>query len=184
MITMRYCLPAGTPEIPLICSNSINYRIICWWESWKRDNPKIVLFPLRLVSLFFFILKHKPDIAVSQSSFYQPLVAKLLRIPCLYTNDNEHAKGNLFGFFSPTKLSYPWHCKIWNLRSVFRLKSKVSFYPSVRRQYISHSFHDLQSLAAGPKSKIYFRPEPWSAQYYKGPFNFFDDILLKLIQRI
>jgi len=146
----------------------------------KGIIQKIVLFPLRLVSLFFFILKHKPDIAVSQSSFYQPLVAKLLRIPCLYTNDNEHAKGNLFGFLFADKVILPMALQNLEITKRFPLKSKISFYPSVKEAVYLSQFHDLQSLAAGPKSKIYFRPEPWSAQYYKGPFNFFDDILLKL----
>ncbi|GAB1452039.1 hypothetical protein MASR2M47_20950 [Draconibacterium sp.] len=30
------------------------------------------------------------------------------------------------------------------------------------------------------KAAIYFRPEPWSAQYYNGPLNFFDEMLLML----
>ena len=146
----------------------------------KGIMQKSLFFPRRLLKLFFFIRKHKPDIAASQSSFYQPVIAKLLRIPCLYTNDNEHAKGNLFGFLFATKVVLPAALKGESFTKRWPLKKKLSFYPSVKESVYLSQDHELLNKASGTKNKIYFRPEPWSAQYYTGPLNFFDNILLKL----
>jgi uncharacterized protein len=143
---------------------------------------KLLFFPRRLFALYWFIRKQKPDFAASQSSFYQPLVAKLLNIPCLYTNDNEHAKGNIFGFLFGTKVLLPHTLSNEKFTRKWPLKTKLTFYPSVKEAIYLSQQPELLPLLAEKKSKIYFRPEPWSAQYYKGPLNFFDDILLKLSQ--
>lgn len=146
----------------------------------KGTLQKLLFFPRRLMKLYSFIKKNRPDIAASQSSFYQPIVAKTLRIPCLYTNDNEHARGNIFGFLFAKRVVLPFVLK--NNRSVKRwpLKSKVLFYPSVKEAIYLSQRTDVSSLSSGEKTKIYFRPEPWSAQYYNGPLNFFDTALLQL----
>ena len=60
------------------------------------------------------------------------------------------------------------------------LKKKVIFYPSVKEAIYLSQQPELLKLLNIKKSKIYFRPEPWSAQYYNGPLNFFDNILVKL----
>jgi predicted glycosyltransferase len=143
---------------------------------------KLLFFPRRLITLFCFIRKHKPEIAASQSSFYQPIVAKLLKIPCLYTNDNEHAKGNIFGFLFGTKVVLPYTLSNEKFTGKWPLKTKLVFYPSIKEAIYLSQRPELLSLLKEKKSKIYFRPEPWSAQYYKGPLNFFDDILLRLSQ--
>jgi uncharacterized protein len=146
----------------------------------KGKMQKLMLFPRRLIKLFSFIRKNRPDIAASQSSFYQPVVAWLLGIPCLYTNDNEHAKGNLFGFLFAKQVILPAILKdiIWAKR--WPLKNKISFYPGVKEAIYLSGRKDLIAISEGRKNRIYFRPEPWSAQYYSGPLNFFDDTILKL----
>jgi uncharacterized protein len=141
---------------------------------------KLLFFPRRLFALYFFIRRHRPDIAASQSSFYQPIVAKLLNIKCLYTNDNEHAKGNIFGFLFATKVVLPVSLNDNKITKRWPLKAKLKFYPSVKEAIYLSQQAELLELLESKKSKIYFRPEPWSAQYYKGPLNFFDDILLQL----
>lgn len=141
---------------------------------------KLLFFPRRLVTLYLFIRKHKPEIAASQSSFYQPIVAKFLNIPCLYTNDNEHAKGNIFGFLFATNVILPFTLSVEKFTKKWPLKTKLTFYPSVKEAIYLSQQPELLPLLKEKKSKIYFRPEPWSAQYYKGPLNFFDDILLQL----
>jgi uncharacterized protein len=60
------------------------------------------------------------------------------------------------------------------------LKSKILFYPSVKEAIYLSRQPELIQLIPGEKSIIYFRPEPWSAQYYNGPLNFFDETLLSL----
>lgn len=141
---------------------------------------KLLFFPKRLIRLFIFIRKYKPDIAVSQSSFYQPVVSRLLKIPCLYTNDNEHAKGNILGFLFASKVILPVVLQTARFTKKWPLKNKVYFYPGVKEAIYLSQHTELLSLTNGNKSKIYFRPEPQTAQYYKGPVNFFDDTLLEL----
>ena len=180
-------------EILLTCRDSGNtvallkqYNLtfdIVGERAGKGILQKFFLFPRRLLRLFFFIRKNRPDIAASQSSFYQPVVARILGIPCLYTNDNEHAKGNLFGFLFASKVVLPIALQSDKIIKRWPLKGKVLFYPSVKEAIYLSQRSDLCTLTSGHKSRIYFRPEPWSAQYYNGPLNFFDDTMLKLSER-
>jgi predicted glycosyltransferase len=133
-----------------------------------------------LIRLLWYIHKNKPDIAASQSSFYQPIVARALAIPCFYTNDNEHARGNIFGFLFANSVFLPVSLRNENFVNKWPLKRKVFFYPSVKEAIYLSQQSDLFTKSQRRKTKIYFRPEPWSAQYYKGPLNFFDDTLIKL----
>lgn len=177
-------------EILLTCRDSGNtvalleqYNLpfeIIGARAGKGKMQKLILFSGRMLSLFIFIRKNKPDVAASQSSFYQPVIAWLLRIPCLYTNDNEHAKGNIFGFFFASKVILPVMLQDKKFTKRWPLKDKVSFYPSVKEAVYLSQRSDLVALTSGQKNRVYFRPEPWSAQYYNGPLNFFDDSLLQL----
>lgn len=141
---------------------------------------KFLFFPRRLTKLYPFIRRQKPDIAASQSSFYQPIVARLLKIPCLYTNDNEHAKGNIFGFLFADRVMLPEVLQNKKFTKKWPLKNKVTFYPGVKEAIYLSQQPELLIIAKEKKSKIYFRPEPWTAQYYNGPLNFFDSTLLEL----
>jgi uncharacterized protein len=172
------CRDSGN-TIDLLKQNNLSFHII-GLKVGKGIFQKLLFFPRRLIKLFFFIRNNRPDIAASQSSFYQPIVAKLLRIPCLYTNDNEHAKGNTFGFLFATNVILPVALKNEGFTRKWPLRSKLSFYPSVKEAIYLSQDPDLINKASGTKNKIYFRPEPWSAQYYTGPLNFFDSILLRL----
>ena len=98
----------------------------------------------------------------------------------MYTNDNEHAKGNLFGFLFATKVALPIALQNERFSKKWPVKNKVVFYPSVKEAVYLSQQPELLSLNEHVVKKIYFRPEPWSAQYYKGPLNFFDDTLLLL----
>jgi hypothetical protein len=88
----------------------------------------------------------------------------------------------LFGFLFATQVVLPVALQEAAFTQKWPLKNKVSFYPSVKEAiYLSQQLELL--LAPGQQKRtIYFRPEPWSAQYYSGPLNFFDDTLLRLSQ--
>jgi predicted glycosyltransferase len=172
------CRDSGN-TVELLRQNELVFHIV-GKKVGKGIIQKLLFFMRRLFNLYFFIRKHNPDIAASQSSFYQPIVAKIFNIPCLYTNDNEHAKGNLFGFLFATKVVLPVVLQNEEFTKRWPLKSKLFFYPSVKEAIYLSQLPDLLTIASGTKNKIYFRPEPWSAQYYNGPLNFFDDTLIKL----
>jgi len=172
------CRDSGN-TIELLKQYGLSYQVI-GEKVGKGIIQKLLFFPKRLIKLYLFIRKIKPNIASSQSSFYQPIVSRILGIPCLYTNDNEHAKGNLFGFLFANKVILPVALKNEYFTKNWPLKMKVQFYPSVKESIYLSQQPDLLPLISGKKSVIYFRPEPWSAQYYDGPLNFFDETLLHL----
>jgi predicted glycosyltransferase len=172
------CRDSGN-TVDLLIKNQLEFNII-GNKVGKGIFQKLLFFPRRVFKLYFFIRKHKPDVASSQSSFYQPIVSRLLGIPCFYTNDNEHAKGNMFGFLFATRVALPVALQNEDFTKKRKLRNKLTFYPSVKEAIYLSQTHDLLQLASGNKNTIYFRPEPSSAQYYDGPENFFDRTLLML----
>lgn len=172
------CRGSGN-TVALLKQHELDYHLI----GKKVGNgvwQKLLFFPKRIYLLYSFMSKNKSDVAASQSSFYQPIVARMLGIPCLYTNDNEHAKGNLAGFIFAKKVLLPIALSSEKFTRKWPLRSKVSFYPSVKEAIYLSQKPNLLQLISGNKTTIYFRPEPWSAQYYNGPLNFFDETLLSL----
>lgn len=175
------CRDSGN-TIDLLKQHGIDYHVI-GKNAGRGILQKLWLFPNRLFKLFLFIRKEKCDVAVSQSSFYQPVAAYFTNIKCLYTNDNEHAQGNIFGFFFANKVILPIALSKEQFISHWPLRNKISFYPSVKEAIYLSQQPELFSLIGGEKNIIYFRPEPWSAQYYDGPLNFFDQILISLANK-
>ena len=175
------CRDSGN-TVDLLKQQNFSFKII-GDKAGKGFKQKGFFFIYRFLKLYWFIKHKEPVIAASQSSFYQPIVARLLGIPCLYTNDNEHAKGNFFGFVFATKVLLPIALKDHKLKNNFFLSKKLSFYPSVKEGIYLSAQNDLLQLAFTsdyPKDTIYFRPEPRTAQYYSGPMNFFDEIIIRL----
>jgi uncharacterized protein len=172
------CRDSGN-TVDLLEENNLPVHII-GRKKGKNKIKELFLFIRRIYHLFSYIKKNRPDIAVSQSSFYQPVVARMLGVPCLYTNDNEHAKGNLLAFVFAGRVILPEALKNKKFTRRWPLKNKVSFYPSVKEAVYLSQQPELVKKGTHLKHKIYFRPEPSSAQYYTGPLNFFDDILIKL----
>lgn len=171
------CRDSGN-TVDLLDQQALPYTVI-GSRVGRSTMDKLQLFPRRIMELWRFIRTEQPDIAVSHSSFYQPVVARMCGVPCLYTNDNEHAKGNVFGFLFAQKVFLPQALKSAAFTKKWPLKNKVSFYPGVKEAvYLSRYPYYKQQRPT--RHTIYFRPEPWSAQYYRGAVNFFDEILIQL----
>ena len=73
----------------------------------KNILMKAIGYPIRVLHLYRFLKNKKIDLAVSQSSFHSPVVSFLLSVPSIYTNDNEHANGNMFGFLFASNILLP-----------------------------------------------------------------------------
>lgn len=172
------CRDSGN-TVELLKLYGLNFHIV-GHKAGKGMLQKIWLFSKRMFNLYMYIRKNKPDVAASQSSYYQPLVSRTLGIPCLYTNDNEHAKGNLFGFLFAKKVVMPMAFKPDNFVKKWPLKSKILFYPGVKEAIYLSQRKEILNNSISVKNSIFFRTEPWSAQYYSGPLNFFDKTLLLL----
>jgi predicted glycosyltransferase len=152
----------------------------------KNLFKKLVGFPVRIFQLWRFLKDKKINVAVSQSSFHSPIVAFLLRVPSIYTNDNEHAKGNIPAFIFATNIFIPESMKFNTLLRL--LNFKIHVYPGIKEGiYLWKSAQKINSLRNSDVSKldrIYVRPEPSTAQYYIGKLNFLDELLRDLDNKI
>jgi predicted glycosyltransferase len=152
----------------------------------KNLFKKLFGFPVRIFQLWRFLKDKKINVAVSQSSFHSPIVAFLLRVPSIYTNDNEHAKGNIPAFIFATSIFIPESMKFNPLLRL--LNFKIHVYPGIKEGiYLWKSAQIINSLRNSDVSKlsrIYVRPEPSTAQYYVGKLNFLDELLKDLDNKI
>lgn len=161
--------------IDLLETHNIQY-IVIGSHYGKNKITKIIGFFKRCGKLYKFLKSRKINIAISQSSFYSPYVAYKLKIQCIYTNDNEHAKGNYIGFFLAKYILLPEALSNWAKYRFF--KSKVIFYPGVKEGIYMKGI----SKKALPKKPytIYFRTEPWHSQYHNYISDTFDKMLTNL----
>lgn len=150
----------------------------------KNIYKKIFGYPIRVLQLRKFLAPLKPDLAISQSSFHSPIVAKLLGIPSIYTNDNEHAMGNKPAFIFASKILIPENLAIEKIAKLGVNAKKITQYPGVKEGiYLWSKGERIQQKRKANTDhtiKIFIRPEPQTAQYYKGKENFLDEMLLTL----
>jgi len=142
-------------------------------------------YPVRVCQLWHFLRDKKLDVAVSQSSFHSPVVARLLGVRSIYMNDNEHALGNIPAFLAASRILVPECLSPENLRRQYASPRKVLRYPGVKEGIYLHRLDPVlrqsrDQRSAKPRRCVYVRPEPWTAQYYKAGVNFLDDVLLGL----
>lgn len=154
-------------------------------EHYGKDFLKKVFgFPIRILQLKKFLKDKNIDVAVSQSSFHSPVVARLMGIPSIYTNDNEHAMGNKPAFFCATQILIPENLPIKNIAKTGISIKKIKQYPGVKEGiYLWSKGETIQEKRKqqNPATiKIYIRPEPQTAQYYKGKENFLDETIIAL----
>jgi len=151
----------------------------------KNVFKKSCGFLLRIVQLYKFFLNKKVDIAISHSSFYSPLVAKLIGANCIYLNDNEHAAGNRIAFIFADTILVPEFVDKSKIRAQWGRSHKIVRYPGLKegiylQKYNVQVLNKKNKPKEGKRRTIYIRPEPLTAQYYKGKQNFMDDLLMGL----
>ncbi len=167
--------------VALLRNKGFNFHIV--GDKAERGTiKKGLVFPRRVAALYKYLKGKKIDVAIGQSSFYLPITAKLLGIPSIYTNDNEHAAGNVPGFLFATEILLPENL---DLRKAIRRgasRKKITKYPGIKEGvYLWQKGDEIRKLRReGEASTIYFRPEPLTAQYYSGNTNFLDNVLIKL----
>ena len=149
----------------------------------KRLAAKVMGFPVRVLELVKFLRPHRIDLAVSQSSFHSPLVARLLGVRSIYMNDNEHALGNVPSFVFADRIMVPEFISARDLRHQLARQRKIVRYPGVKEGIYLWELAQrlvLRTAPAAQRRSIYVRPEPWTAQYYRGASNFLDELLMGL----
>jgi hypothetical protein len=146
-------------------------------------SKKIYGFPVRVFQLKRFLEKQGIDVAISQSSFHSPVVARLLGARSVYLNDNEHAAGNIPAFAFANKIMVPEFVSDESLDRQYAKRSKVERYPGVKEGiYLWESNARIQAKRKASdqprRRSVFVRPEPWTAQYYRGAQNVLDELLL------
>ena len=150
----------------------------------KNLFRKIIGYPIRVKQLYSYIKSRLPDVAISHSSFHSPLAAWLLGCRSIYLNDNEHAMGNIPSFLFASTIMIPEFLDRDRIRRQGARDCKIIQYPGVKEGVYLWQLSELrqeQSISnKSGRKRVYIRPEPWTAQYYKGSINFMDEILLGL----
>ncbi len=153
----------------------------------KNFYKKMFGYPIRVMQLRNFLKYKKIDLAISQSSFHSPLTAWLLGVPSIYTNDNEHAMGNKPSFIFASRILIPENLAVNKVATWGVSAQKVLQYPGVKEGiYLWSKGEQIQKERNNTTDKtirIYIRPEPQTAQYYKGKENFLDDTIIELKDR-
>ncbi len=139
-------------------------------------------FGVRVLQLAKFLRGRKVDVAISHSSFYSPIVSRLLGIRCIYLNDNEHAAGNSLSFRFADRILIPEFLPVERALRQGGTREKFVQYPGVKEGIYLWQRRGDGGPAAGEKERprIYVRPEPWTAQYYRGQTDFLDALLGEL----
>lgn len=175
------CRPLAN-TIDLLDLHGFNYEVVGLHYGGKL-SAKLFGFPIRVMQLRKFLAGKKIDVAISQSSFHSPVASRLLGVRCIYMNDNEHAMGNIPAFICADTIMVPEFLGIEKLKKQFANPRKVIHYPGVKEGiYLWELDERLRKNAATrttakARPVVYIRPEPWTAQYYKGSRNFLDDLV-------
>ncbi|MBC6489942.1 DUF354 domain-containing protein [Flavihumibacter stibioxidans] len=173
------CRPLAN-TIDLLKQKNLEHHVI--GEHYGKNlYKKIFGYPIRVFQLKKFLKQKNIDLAVSQSSFHSPVVAKLLGIPSIYTNDNEHAMGNIPCFMFASLVLIPENLPVEKIVKKGGSRKRIRQYPGVKEGiYLWQKGAEIHAArkANPPDNKtIYVRPEPLTAQYYKGGLNFLDSTL-------
>ncbi|MEK8050129.1 DUF354 domain-containing protein [Ideonella sp. DXS22W] len=176
------CRPLAN-TIDLLDLHGFRYEVVGEHYGAKFSH-KVMGYPIRVMQLARWLRPQRIDVAVSQSSFHSPVVAKLLGVRSIYMNDNEHALGNVPSFLAAGTIMVPEFLSDANLRRQLANLRKVRRYPGVKEGIYLWRLQDKLDAKGQPAAQrtarpvVYVRPEPWTAQYYRGDRNFMDDLLL------
>ena len=175
------CRPLAN-TVDLLDLHGLRYKVV-GVHYGGNFKMKLLGFPIRVWQLWRYLKGKRIDVAISQSSFHSPVVARLLGVRSIYMNDNEHAMGNVPAFVCASRIMVPeflsdvFFCLLWAcfLLVVFFLGVLVGIYLWELDEQLSRQ---RQTAAGKERPTVYIRPEPWTAQYYKGSRNFLDDLIL------
>lgn len=146
---------------------------------------KAVGFLVRAWQLYAFLRGKGIDVAVSHSSFYSPAVASLLGARCIYLNDNEHAFGNRISFPFADEIMIPEHLGVAKVLRQGARRQRLTPYPGVKEGVYLWACAPPAGGGKPPEPEngrkvVFVRPEPSSAEYYRGRMNFMDRLLIEL----
>ena len=134
---------------------------------------KIFGFFWRCIKLCKVIAAEDCQVGFAQSSFYLPFVCRLLGMRSVYTNDNEHARGNLVAKLFASVCIFP---SCWEKAYCREFVATHKYYMAIKEAIY---FKDTQ-VPRRP-AKIFYRPEAWDAQYYGATKP---EVIVAMVQRL
>lgn len=173
--------------VELLDLHRLSYSIV-GGHYGQNSVKKGVGFFLRTLQLYSFLRDRDIDVAISHSSFYSPVVARMLGVPSIYLNDNEHAAGNYVSFLSATSVLIPEFLDRSKVRRQWASEEKILVYPGVKEGVYLWNYSPAATSALkidNPQKRpvLFVRPEPWTAQYYSGACCFMDELLTGVRER-
>lgn len=174
--------------IALLNLHGFQYRVV-GVHYGGRLWTKLFGYPIRVWQLWRYLKGQYIDVAIAQSSFHSPVVARLLGVRSIYMNDNEHALGNVPSFLAASKIMVPEFMSAKKLRKQLANPKKVVNYPGVKEgiylwKLAEQLLASQEDNTRRQRPSVYIRPEPWTAQYYKGDRNFLDELVLGIKDRV
>jgi predicted glycosyltransferase len=181
------CRPLAN-TIELLEVHGLKYQVV-GRHYGKSAIKKVLGFPLRVGQLAKCVARVRPDVAISHSSFYSPVVAKMLGIRSVYLNDNEHAAGNVVSFLCADTVMVPEFLSDASLKKQGANLAKVVRYPGVKEgiylwQQTGLVRGEDNGRRPGSRRRVFIRAEPRTAQYYNGGTNFMDEVILGLREQV
>lgn len=168
--------------IALLAQKGLSHTVI-GQHYGKNIFKKILGYPIRVFQLVQYLKRNRPDIGVSQSSYHSSLASWIVGIPSIYTNDNEHAIGNIPSFLFATKILIPQNMSTQHTNWCIA-KNKLIRYPGIKEGIFlwlkGEEIVAKRKKLGTTQIKIYIRTEPQTAQYYNSKLNFMDDIIKSL----
>ncbi len=174
------CRPLAN-TIDLLDLHGFEYTVVGKHYGGKFTS-KLLGYPVRVRQLYQFLKRKRIHMAISQSTFHSPITARLLRVPVIYMNDNEHAMGNIPSFVFATRILIPEFLDPRKAQKQWARRSKIIQYPGVKEGI--YLWNANIEYAPAEEKHVYIRPEPWIAQYYKGALNFMDEMILHLKEHV
>ncbi len=180
------CRPLAN-TIDLLRLHNLDFEVVGKHYGAKMLS-KIYGYPIRVLQLYQFLKKNKPDVAISHSSFHSPLVSRLLGCPSIYLNDNEHAMGNIPAFLAADKIMIPEFLDKDRVKKQGAGGEKLIQYPGVKEGVYLWNLKALSTNSSNVyksgEKVVFIRPEPWTAQYYSGDLNFMDALIKGLKDKL
>ncbi|MBI5617976.1 MAG: DUF354 domain-containing protein [Gammaproteobacteria bacterium] len=182
-------------EIIITCRDLANTIDLISREGWAYHRvgrhygaasmAKLLGFPIRIFDLVRFLRSKAIDVAISHSSFYSPLSARLLGAQSLYINDNEHAMGNWLAVPPASVVLLPEFLEDYAIKSHWPSFSRLEYYPGVKEGIYLWNSKAVRIVADRPRigsgrRQIFFRPEPWTAQYYSRKTDHVDALIQEI----
>lgn len=173
------CRPLAN-TIELLEIEGFDYNVIGRHYGIVKSMKILGIFD-RSYKLYKFIRKQNIDVAASHSSFYLPIVCRLLNIKNIYINDNEFASWNKISIRLSTLSMFPEPLNEIAKQRKWDKIGKLLFYPGIKEGVYLWDYKKKKK--SSDSRNIYFRTEPWNADYYKGKLNFIDEKLIELSKK-